>query len=167
MGPKNLIVGTLLFAVGAQAAIPRIRGFKLTWADDFNGFPNTLPDDWNWIIDTGTSYPGGPPSWGTGEIQTYTSSTENVRVNGKGDLLITALRNSSGVWTSSRIETQRTDFMAQPGGKMRIQADLKIPYLDNNGVGYWAAFWTLGSEYRGNYWYEYAVPMQPGRSSDN
>ncbi|KAH7140290.1 secreted glucosidase [Dactylonectria estremocensis] len=152
MGLKNIIVGALLCGVKVQAAIPKIRGFRLTWADDFNGYPGTLPDGGNWIIDTGTSYPGGPPAWGTWEIQTYTNSTENVRVNGKGDLLITALRNSSGSWTSSRIETQRTDFMAQPGGKMRIQADLKIPDLGNNGVGYWAAFWTLGSEFRGDYW---------------
>ncbi|KAL6408207.1 carbohydrate binding family 6 [Ilyonectria robusta] len=153
MGPRNIIVGALLCAVGVQAAIPKIHGFRLTWADDFNGYLNTLPDEKNWIIDTGTSYPGGPPAWGTWEIQTYTNSTENVRVNGKGDLLITALRNSSGSWTSSRIETQRTDFMALPGGKMRIQADLKIPDVGSNGLGYWAAFWTLGSEFRGDYWY--------------
>ena len=37
---------------------------------------NTLPSSANWIIDTGTSYPGGPANWGTGEIQSYTNSTD-------------------------------------------------------------------------------------------
>ncbi|KAM5354087.1 hypothetical protein ACJ41O_000737 [Fusarium nematophilum] len=142
----------LMLSAGVQAAIPKIPGFKVTWCDDFNGPANTLPDPDNWIIDTGTSYPGGPPAWGNGEVQTYTDRVENVRTTGKGNLLITALRNSTGAWTSGRIETQRKDFMAQPGGKMRIQADLKVPALGDRGIGYWAAFWTLGADYRGNYW---------------
>ena len=68
------------------------------------------------------------------------------------------LRNSSAVqitaiksgndWTSSRIETQRTDFMAPPGGRMRIQASLNLP-LVANPIGYWPAFWTLGAKFRG------------------
>lgn len=134
--------------------VPNIPGYEVTWSDDFTGRRNSLPDPDNWIIDTGTSYPGGPPAWGTWEIQTYTNSTKNVRLSGKGNLQITAIRDLQGGWTSSRIETQRADFMAQPGGKMRIQASIKIPDLgtEAKGLGYWSAFWTLGAEYRGNYW---------------
>ncbi|KAI9154994.1 hypothetical protein HJFPF1_07555 [Paramyrothecium foliicola] len=151
MGPLTAVLGFLMLQ-GVQANVPKIPGFSLTWSDEFNGHRNTLPDPSKWIIDVGTSYPGGPPAWGTWEIQTYTNRTENVRVNGKGRLQITALRGSDGTWTSSRIETQRSDFMAQPGGKMRIQARLKLPNLGEAGIGYWAAFWTLGTEFRGNYW---------------
>ncbi|KAK2468348.1 hypothetical protein H9L39_17846 [Fusarium oxysporum f. sp. albedinis] len=149
---KKIVMGLMLSMAGVQAAVPKVPGFKVIWSDDFNGPADTLPDPKNWIIDTGTSYPGGPPAWGTWEVQTYTDRVENVRVNGKGNLLITALRNPSGTWTSARIETQRTDFMAQPGAKMRIQADLRVPSLGDRGIGYWAAFWTLGAEYRGDYW---------------
>ncbi|KZL70783.1 carbohydrate binding family 6 [Colletotrichum tofieldiae] len=137
-----------------HAKIPKVHGMKLTWSDDFEGRRNTLPDGDSWIIDVGTSYldPKGPENWGTGEIQVYTNDVKNVHVDGKGNLKITAIRNSTGTWTSSRIETRRTDFMAQPGGKLRIQASLRTPNLGEGGIGYWPAFWTLGAEFRGNYW---------------
>ncbi|TDZ38066.1 Beta-glucanase [Colletotrichum spinosum] len=152
MGFSSISKALLLALPLIEAKVPKIPGFELTWADDFMGRRNTLPDPDNWIIDTGTSYPGGPPAWGTWELQTYTDSVKNVRVNGKGNLQITAIRNLTGGWTSSRIETQRTDFVAKPGGKMIIQASLKTPNMRGHGYGYWPAFWTLGSEYRGNYW---------------
>lgn len=137
----------------AQAAIPSISGFTITWGDDFVGTANASPNLANWIVDVGTSYPGGPANWGTGEIQTYTSSTSNLRLNGAGALQITALKDSAGDWTSARIESQRSDFVCADGGRMRIQASLSLPNVANNGIGYWPAFWTLGSAYRGNYWY--------------
>jgi beta-glucanase (GH16 family) len=135
-----------------QAAVPTIPGFSLTWSDDFIGSANSLPSTSNWIIDSGTSYPGGPANWGTGEIQVYTSNSRNLRLNGNGILQITALKDSNGGWTSARIETQRSDFLCRPGGRMRIQASLSLPALGGNAIGYWPAFWTLGSSYRGNYW---------------
>lgn len=60
---------------------------------------------------------------------------------------ITAIKNGY-LWTSSRIETKRTDFMAPAGGKMRIQASLNLPKVENP-IGYWPAFWTLGAKFRG------------------
>ncbi|TEA14076.1 Glucan endo-1,3-beta-glucosidase A1 [Colletotrichum sidae] len=138
-------------AVHSQVHVPQIAGYTVTWSDEFSGRKGTLPDQNNWIIDTGTSYPGGPANWGTWEIQSYTNSTSNLAVSGQGTLQITAIRDAKGGWTSARIETKRA-FMAQPGKKMRIQAALKIPNLGARGIGYWTAFWTLGAEYRGNYW---------------
>ncbi|RKN04009.1 glycosyl hydrolase family protein [Streptomyces radicis] len=122
------------------------------WRADFDGAAGTLPSSEDWIIDTGTGYPGGPPNWGTGEIQTYTDDPANVSLDGEGHLTITALREGD-TWTSSRIETQRSDFAAPDGGKLRIEASLRLPDLDGEaGLGYWPAFWTLGADYRGNYW---------------
>ena len=70
---------TVAVAVSADAALPPPpSGWTQVWADDFTGAANTLPSSSNWIIDTGTSYPGGPAQWGTGEIQTYTNSTANL-----------------------------------------------------------------------------------------
>jgi beta-glucanase (GH16 family) len=125
-------------------------GYTVTWCDDFNGGGYSPPSSSNWIIDTGTGYAGGPVNWGTGEVQTYTSSVANVRQTGQGALEIVALRNSAGRWTSGRIETLRRDFVARAGGIMRIQARLALPRV-SQPAGYWPAFWTLGAAYRGNY----------------
>ncbi|TKX19584.1 putative glycosyl hydrolases family 16 protein [Elsinoe australis] len=133
-------------------AAPSIPGFTLTWADDFNGPANSLPNSANWLIDVGTSYPGGPANWGTGEIQTYTNSPNNIKLTGDGVLQITPLKEASGRWTSARIETQRNNFQAQEGRKMRIQARIIMPQVGGQeAIGYWPAFWTLGGNYRGNY----------------
>lgn len=144
------VVLTILSAV--HAAPPAISGLSLTWAEDFIGSANSLPSTDEWIIDTGTSYPGGPANWGTGETQVYTSSADNLRLTGDGVLMIMPLKDNNGVWTSARIETQRTNFMAQEGNKMRIQARILMPDVTGaEAIGYWPAFWTLGSNYRGNY----------------
>jgi beta-glucanase (GH16 family) len=137
-------------AASAQAALPSPpAGWTQVWADDFTGGANTLPSSANWIIDTGTSYPGGPPQWGTGEIQTYTNSTGNVSHDGAGNLRITPIRNASGQWTSSRIETQRSNFKAASGGVLRIEGRIQMPNVTGaQAAGYWPAFWALGSPYR-------------------
>ncbi|WP_181767812.1 glycoside hydrolase family 16 protein [Streptomyces albidus (ex Kaewkla and Franco 2022)] len=121
------------------------------WRTDFDGAAGSLPSGDDWIIDKGHSYPGGPGNWGTGEIQEYTDSPENLQLDGDGHLKITALKNGD-TWTSARIETQRTDFAAPEGGVMRIEAGLKLPGVSGDAaLGYWPAFWTLGEAYRGNY----------------
>jgi beta-glucanase (GH16 family) len=136
----------------ANAAIPSIDGFALTWGEDFNGTAGDGPDPANWQIDTGTSYPGGPANWGTGEQQVYTDDPANIAQSGEGTLKITALRDDAAGWTSSRIETVRTDFQAEEGGKMRVQARISMPDVHGDAaLGYWPAFWTLGDAYRGNY----------------
>ncbi|KAJ4387793.1 hypothetical protein N0V93_008395 [Gnomoniopsis smithogilvyi] len=134
-----------------QAAVPTIDGFKLTWSDDFVGTANSLPNTADWTAVTGTSYPGGAANWGTNEIETYTSSTENVALTGNGVLGITARKDSAGAWTSARLETVRQDFQCAAGGKMRIQGSLSLPPLGENGVGYWPAFWALGGNFRDGY----------------
>lgn len=64
----------LLTAAGllpfANAAVPTIDGFTLTWSDDFVGTANSLPNTADWTAMTGTSYPGGAANWGTNEIET-------------------------------------------------------------------------------------------------
>ncbi len=145
-----VVTGSVAMAVSAGAALPPPpSGWTQVWADDFTGAANTLPSSANWIIDTGTSYPGGPPQWGTGEIQTYTNSTANVAHDGSGNLRITPLRNGSGQWTSARIETQRTDFKAPSGGVLRMEGRIQMPNVTGNAaLGYWPAFWALGAPYR-------------------
>ncbi|MGK5445046.1 carbohydrate-binding protein [Micromonospora sp. URMC 105] len=139
--------------VTAHAAVPPPpSGWNLVWSDDFTGGAGTLPSSANWIIDTGTSYPGGPPNWGTGEIQTYTASTTNLAHDGAGNLRITPVRDAAGRWTSARIETVRTDFKPPAGGVLAIEGRIQMPNVTGaQAAGYWPAFWALGSPYRGNY----------------
>ncbi|WFE46653.1 carbohydrate-binding protein [Verrucosispora sp. WMMD1129] len=148
-------VATVVAGLGttADAAVPPPpSGWNLVWSDDFTGAAGTLPSAGNWIIDTGTSYPGGPPNWGTGEIQTYTNSTANVSHDGAGNLRITPLRDSAGRWTSARIETVRSNFKAPAGGILAIEGRIQMPNVTGAAAsGYWPAFWALGSPYRGNY----------------
>ncbi|MBQ1025522.1 carbohydrate-binding protein [Micromonospora sp. C95] len=148
-------VTTVLAGLGttADAAVPPPpSGWSLVWSDDFTGAAGTLPSSGNWIIDTGTSYPGGPPQWGTGEIQTYTNSTANVSHDGAGNLRITPLRDGAGRWTSARIETVRSNFKAPAGGVLAIEGRIQMPNVTGAAAsGYWPAFWALGSPYRGNY----------------
>ncbi|MDG4823112.1 carbohydrate-binding protein [Asanoa sp. WMMD1127] len=150
----TITVAAVATAVTANASVPATpSGWNLAWSDDFNGSANTLPSSANWIIDTGTSYPGGPANWGTGEIQTYTNSTSNVSLDGSGNLRITPIRNGSGQWTSARIETQRSNFKPPSGGVLRIEGRIQMPNVTGaQAAGYWPAFWALGAPFRGNYW---------------
>ncbi|GLY98906.1 carbohydrate-binding protein [Actinoplanes sp. NBRC 103695] len=145
--------GSLAVAATADASLPPPpSGWTQVWADDFTGSANTLPSSSNWIIDTGTQYPGGPAQWGTGEIQTYTNSTTNLAHDGAGNLRITPVKGGNGQWTSARIETQRTNFKPPSGGVMRIEGRIQMPNVTGNqALGYWPAFWALGAPYRGNY----------------
>lgn len=168
-----LVTSGLVFF--AQAKVPQVEGYKLTWSDDFVGTANSLPNTADWKAQTGTQYEGGAANWGTNEIETvrtasshldtrphihgvetnmrrnqYTSSTQNVALTGNGSLAITAIKDQSGAWTSARLETTRSDFGAKQGGKMRIQGSLSLPDVGETGTGFWPAFWTLGANFRKN-----------------
>ncbi len=147
-----LVTGAL--AVAAQASVPPPpTGWTTVWSDDFDGPGNTLPSSANWIIDTGHGYPGGPGNWGTGEIQNYTNSTDNLSLDGAGNLRITPRRDGAGNWTSARIETHKSDFKPPSGGVLAIESRIQMPNVTGNAaLGYWPAFWALGAPYRGNYW---------------
>ncbi|WP_433269438.1 carbohydrate-binding protein [Actinosynnema sp. CS-041913] len=140
--------------ISAGATVPPAQqGWTVQWSDDFTGPANTLPAGSDWIIDLGHGYPGGPGNWGTGEVQNYTNSTDNIKLDGAGNLRITALRDGAGNWTSSRIETRRADFRPPAGGKMAMESRIQMPNVTGSAaLGYWPAFWALGSSYRGNYW---------------
>lgn len=155
------VLGTLgLAAAAATVAVPSANasapappsGWTQVFLDDFNGAANTGVNTSNWQYSTGTSYPGGPANWGTGEVETMTNSTNNVSLDGSGNLRITPRRDAAGNWTSGRIETVRTDFQPPAGGKLRVEGRIQMPNVTGTAAeGYWPAFWMLGAPYRGNY----------------
>jgi beta-glucanase (GH16 family) len=141
---------------GLQIRPAKAFTWTLQWSDEFSGSANTGVDTTQWIYDTGNSYPGGPSNWGTGEVESYTTSTDNVYQDGNGHLVIQPIHQGKGAptmgWTSGRIETQRLDFAAPAGGAMAIEASIQQPNVSGKAAqGYWPAFWVLGDAYRGNY----------------
>ncbi|WP_328433631.1 glycoside hydrolase family 16 protein [Streptomyces sp. NBC_00425] len=155
------VLSTLGLAAAAAAAVTLPAnasaptppsGWTQVFLDDFTGPAGTGVNTSDWQYSTGTSYPGGPANWGTGEVETMTNSTANVSLDGNGNLRITPLRDSAGRWTSGRIETNRTDFQPPSGGRLRVEARIQMPNVTGTAAeGYWPAFWALGAPYRGNY----------------
>jgi len=149
-GATAVLIGSGLVAGApnaAQAAVPAPTGWTQVFADDFAG---TTLNTGNWRYSEGTSYPGGPANFGTGEVEV--SSRNNVRVAG-GNMAITALGQGFGPWTAARIETNRQDFQPPAGGKLMVEASLRLPAAANGqSNGYWPAFWMLAGPYRGNWW---------------
>lgn len=144
--------GLALTSAGAQEQPRAAQAWDLVWSDEFNGSAGQQPSTANWIYDIGHSYPGGPANWGTGEIAAHTDDPANISMDGSGNLEITALRDGAGQWTAARIETVRTDFKAPSGGTLKIEGRLRLPQVTGEAaLGYWPAFWALGSPYRGNY----------------
>lgn len=106
------------------------------WQDEFNQLPGSGPDPTKWVFDVGDN------GWGNKELQTYTTSRENSFVvddpeatDGRA-LVIKALRNPAGGYTSARLKTHGK-FSTRFG---RVEARLKLP----KGQGIWPAFWMLG-----------------------
>ncbi|GIG19882.1 endo-1,3-beta-glucanase [Cellulomonas chitinilytica] len=155
--PRIALVATAVLAAAlagagdaTAAAPPTPSGWTQQFVDDFNGAANTGLNTANWLYDIGTGYPGGAANWGTGEVETMTNSTQNVYQDGAGNLVIKPIRSASGQWTSGRVETQRTDFAAPAGGKLRFEARLQQPNVSGAAAaGYWPAFWALGAAARG------------------
>jgi len=147
------MIGSFFHAPDVNASVPNRPGWNLVFSDDFTGSAGTGVDRSKWIYDIGHGYPGGPANWGTGEIEYMTDSTNNVYQDGAGNLVIKAIRDANGNWTSGRIETQRSDFQPPPGGVMRVEASVQLPNVTGAAAqGYWPAFWMLGEPFRGNYW---------------
>jgi hypothetical protein len=117
------------------------------FGDSFSGAAGSGVDS-NWTYDTGTQYHGTgcAANWGTGEVESNTSSTANVSEDGSGHLNITPV-NSGGSWTSGRIETVADNFQAPAGGELEVSASIRQPN-PSSGLGYWPAFWMLGAGFR-------------------
>jgi hypothetical protein len=126
-------------AARADTVPPPPAGWTTVFGDNFAGSAGSAPSSANWFYDIGTGF-------GTGEIEHTTNSTSNVYLDGNSHLVLKAI-NSGGTWTSGRIESTRSDFQAPPGGKLEMTASIQQPN-PANGLGYWPAFWALGSPMR-------------------
>jgi len=103
----------------------------------------------NWVYDLGTSYPGQSktsPNWGTGEVETYTSSSTNIFVS-DGYLHIYPVK-SGNTWTSARIETKK-EFQCFAGEKMLVEGYINLgSAAAGQQAGIWPSFWAMGKSFR-------------------
>ncbi|HWG23184.1 carbohydrate-binding protein [Actinospica sp.] len=137
----GVAAATIAFAPTASAVTvpPAPSGWNTVFSEDFAGAAGSAPSAQNWFYDIGTGY-------GTGETEQTTNSTNNVYLDGSGHLVLKAT-NNNGTWDSARIESTRDDFQAPAGGKLEMTASIEQPN-PANGLGYWPAFWALGSPMR-------------------
>ncbi|QMU69509.1 discoidin domain-containing protein [Streptacidiphilus sp. P02-A3a] len=135
------VTATLAVAPAALAdTVPAASaGWTTVFGDNFAGPAGSAPSAANWFYDIGTGY-------GTGEIEQTTNSTNNAYLDGNGHLVLKATDNN-GTWNSARLESTRDDFQAPAGGELEMTASIEQPN-PANGLGYWPAFWALGSPMR-------------------
>ena len=131
----NIFAILMVFALRVDATA---QNWRLTWADEFNGAARRAPDSSKW------DYQIGGSGWGNRELQYYTNRHTNSHLDGKGHLVISAIKETytgrDGVkrdYTSARLVT-KGKFVQQYG---KVIARIKLPY----GQGIWPAFWMLGS----------------------
>jgi beta-glucanase (GH16 family) len=113
--------------------------WRLVWSDEFDGAAGNAVDRSRWTFDIG----GG--GWGNQELETYTDRTANASLDGNGNLVIVANRETftgpDGIqrpYTSARLKTQGIFSH----GYGRFEGRMQIPH----GQGLWPAFWLLGAD---------------------
>jgi beta-glucanase (GH16 family) len=126
-------------AAGAGAAPAGASDRHLVWSDEFSGQAGKPPDPSKWAYDIG----GG--GWGNDELESYTRSTRNARLDGHGDLVIAARHEDHTgpdghprQYTSARLKTLGR-FSFRYG---KVAARMQVPA----GRGLWPACWMLGAD---------------------
>lgn len=117
---------------------PINKGWKLKWADEFNG--KGLPDAKNWTYDIGGT------GWGNNEKQFYTNAdTTNVMID-KGNLNIIARKadKENMKFTSARIASRKKFDWKY--GRLEVRAILP------KGKGAWGAIWMLPTDWKYGNW---------------
>ncbi len=126
----------LLFEVMSSDATAK--GWKLKWADEFNG--KGLPDPSKWTYDVGGS------GWGNNELQYYTQAdTLNAFVE-KGNLHIVARKETkeNRDFTSARLASRKKFDWTY--GRVEVRAMLP------EGKGIWSAIWMLPTDWKYGNW---------------
>ena len=131
-----------LCVVLCLATITRGQAWKLVWNDEFDGAKGAGVDRARWGAEVGGE------GWGNHELEYYTDDRKNAHLDGRGHLIIKALKETLPPefkcwygrcrYTSARLTTKKK--FARAYG--RFEARMKLP----SGQGVWPAFWLLGDD---------------------
>jgi len=141
LGLGSVLAGTgSAGAASQQSPIPDNALVTSTFADEFNGAAGSQPDSSKWEMQTN----GG--LFKHESLATYTTSPQNVYLDGRGHLHITVRKDmSSGspVYTTGFVTSK-----SLVGPEMHIAARIKIA----KGYGMWPLFWIEGMNSQGAGW---------------
>lgn len=140
---NKIISGCVLLVLGFTGLTCRQPDAdRLVWSDEFSY--TGPPDTAKWAYDLGNGCPN-LCGWGNNELQTYTNSLRNARVE-NGLLIIEAHHHpdSSTAYTSARLVTRGKAQWKY--GKVEIRA--RLP----RGRGTWPAIWMLPQEWKYGGW---------------
>lgn len=131
---------TMLSSPALAATAP---AWTLVWSDEFSGMAGTQPSGRDWNYDVGNEEQLG---WGNKELQFYTRSPANVRLDGAGFLEVRALKNTADLWCWNGDACPYTSGRLTTVGKVsfvygKVEARVQVPA----GRGLWPAFWMLGT----------------------
>lgn len=139
---KFLKLSSIFALLLVLATVAQAQDWKLVWNDEFNGPAGLKIDSKKWTAEIGGA------GWGNNERQYYTGSSKNAALDGKGSLVVTAikekLKRKYVCWygrckySSARLITKNTFDQAYG----RFEARIKVPF----GQGIWPAFWMLGKD---------------------
>jgi beta-glucanase (GH16 family) len=128
--------------LGISALSRKSSAWSLAWSDEFDGPAGAAPDASKWTYDLGGD------GFGNQELETYCApgsaaapcdpAHPNAVMDGRGHLVISAVKNADGKWTSARLKT----FGLKDFQYGRVEARMRLPY----GAGLWPAFWLLGTD---------------------
>jgi Glycosyl hydrolases family 16 len=119
--------------------LQELPGWSLAWSDEFDGAVGSPVDPASWQPQVGGN------GWGNQELQCYTDSSDNARLDGAGNLQIVVRRSDPWLrdtrfggcaYTSARLVSK--DRVSLTYGL--VQARIRLP----RGRGLWPAFWMLG-----------------------
>lgn len=126
---KRYVIVVALVAVACAIAASAAQAQTLAWHDEFSG---TRLNQQTWYV--------APDGLTTGG-ELATCSPSMVALNGRGQLVITARKTSTG-YTSGAIASNTTSMSGT------IEASIKIPA----GQGLWPAFFSFGSDFSSVGW---------------
>ncbi len=127
------VVAPATTAPGTLPRPPHAAGASFT--DTFTGPAGAPVQPW-WVHQVGDSQ----KFYASHDLEAYSAATEYSHLDGNGHLIMKAVKDAEGDWTSSRLSTEGT--FAQYRGT--FSARILFP----NVRGMWPAFWILGPDHR-------------------